>query len=137
MIKVKRPVLIKMILTEKVRTQLQEDYQNRIRRLETEMEQLHFQSKKLLQDAAKKGPEAHKVVYNRLQQEEKARKEKIKQFAELLSQLSVLPEGSEMVHSELETEVEVKVGDRWDKLIGKAEVIVSDGVIVEIRSEGD
>lgn len=136
MVKVKRPVLVKMVLTERLRKQFLHDYQRMIDKYKLEIEQLEFQSKKMLQDAVKKGPEAHKLVYGRLQQEEKSRQDKIKQYTHMISQLQLLPDGSEMLHSELESEVEVRVGDQWDKLMGKTEIIVHDGVIVEIRENG-
>ncbi len=136
MIKVKRPVLVKMIVTERLRKQFLNDYQRMIDKYKLEIEQLQFQSKKMLQDAVKKGPEAHKLVYERLQKEETSRKDKIKQYTDLISQLALLPDGSEMAHSQLESEVEVRVGDHWDKLMGKTEIIVHDGVVVEIREKG-
>lgn len=134
--KVKRPVVVKMVLTERLREKFLNDYQRMIDKYKLEIEQLQFQSKKMLQDAAKKGPEAYKLVYERLQKEEKSRMDKIKQYTDMISQLELLPDGSEMVHSQLESEVEVRVGDHWDKLMGKTEIIVHDGVIVEIRENG-
>lgn len=137
MLKVKRPVIIKLVVTKALRLELEREYEGYIKKYEIEIEQLVFQSKKLLQEALKRGPEAQKLVQERLINEEKARREKIKQYKEMLSQLMHLPDGSEIEHSRLETEVEVNVGDNWDKLIGKNEIIVKDGMVVEIRREGD
>ena len=131
--KIKRPVIVKMVLTDKMRSSLEEEYQNTIQRMEIELEQLEFQSKKMLQDSAKKGPEAYRIVHERLQKEEKSRKDKINHMKELQKQLRLLPEGSEMVHSQVESEVEVNVGDHWDKLMGKTEIIIEDGIVIEIR----
>lgn len=131
--KIKRPVVVKMVLTDKMRLSLEEEYQTTIQRMELELEQLQFQSKKMLQDSAKKGSEAYRIVNERLQKEEKSRRDKINHVKELQKQLSLLPNGSEMVHSHIESEVEVNVGDHWDKLIGKTEIIVEDGIVIEIR----
>jgi len=122
-----------MVLTDKMRSSLEEEYQNTIQRMEIELEQLEFQSKKMLQDSAKKGPEAYRIVHERLQKEGKSRKDKINHMKELQKQLRLLPEGSEMVHSQVESEVEVNVGDHWDKLMGKTEIIIEDGIVIEIR----
>ena len=132
--KIKRPVVVKMVLTDKMRLSLEEEYQKTIQRVQLELEQLQFQSKKLLQDSAKKGPDAYRIVQERLQKEDKSRKEKINQIKELLKQLNILPNGSEMVHSHVESEVEVNVGDHWDKLMDKTEIIVEDGIVIEIRN---
>jgi len=135
-LKLKRTVLLKMILTPDLRKKLQEEYTGYIRKYEVELEQLQFQSKKWLQEASKKGPEAQKIVQERLQKEVAARRDKVKHYKDLLQQLALLPDESEIVHSEMEGEVEVSVGDHWDKLIGKSEVIVRDGIITEIRNGG-
>jgi len=132
-LKIKRPVIVKMVLTDKMRLSLEEEYQSTIQRMELELEQLQFQSKKMLQDSAKKGPEAYQIVQDRLQKEEKSRKDKINHVQELQKQLRLLPNGSEMVHSQVESEVEVNVGDHWDKLMGKTEIIIKDGLVIEIR----
>jgi hypothetical protein len=131
--KIKRPILLKMILTPILRTKLEDEYKSVIRTYEHELEQLDFQSRKLLHDSSKKGSDAHKIIHDRLKHEEKLRKEKIAQHHQLLNQLAKIPEGNEIVHSELEGEVEVKVGERWDKLINKLEIVVKDDMIIEIR----
>ncbi|WP_134700350.1 YlqD family protein [Ammoniphilus sp. YIM 78166] len=134
--KLKRTVLLKMILTPDLREKLLEEYNGYIKKYEVELEQLQFQSKKLLQEALKKGPDAQKVVQERLQKESAARKDKVKHYKEMIHQLALLPDESEILHSELEGEVEVSVGDHWDKLMGKSEIIVRDGIITEIRNGG-
>jgi len=137
MLKIKRPIIVKMVITEQLRTQLEVEYKQSIKKYEMELEQLQFQSKKLLQEAARKGVEAQRLVQDRLTKEEKARKEKIIECKELLSQLALVPDGSEVEYTQLEGEVEVRVGDDWDKLIRRAEIVVKDGIIVEIRNEGE
>jgi len=137
MLKIKRPIIVKMVITEQLRAQLEVEYKQSIKKYEMELEQLQFQSKKLLQEAARKGVEAQRLVQDRLTKEEKARKEKIIECKELLSQLALVPDGSEVEYTQLEGEVEVRVGDDWDKLIRRAEIVVKDGIIVEIRNEGE
>lgn len=135
--KLKRTVLLKMVLTPDLRRKLREEYEGYIRKYEVELEQLYFQSKKWIQEASKKGPDAQKIVQDRLKKEEKARKDKVKQYTEMLHQLSLLPDESEIIHSQLEGEVEVSIGDHWDKLIGKSEIVVRDGIVIEIREGGE
>ncbi|MBP1930762.1 YlqD family protein [Ammoniphilus resinae] len=137
MVKIKRPIIVKMVLTGQVRLQLEKEYKQTIRKYEMELEQLQFQSKKLLQEASRKGVEAQRLVQDRLTKEERVRKEKIVEYKDLISQLALVPDGSEIEYAQLEGEVEVNVGDDWDKLIGSAEIVVKDGIIVEIRNEGE
>jgi hypothetical protein len=131
--KLKRKVVIKAILTEPFRAKLEVEYKEVIQKMELELTQLQFQSKKLLQEASKKGPKAEEIVSDRLLKEEKIRKEKLAQSRELLAQLALIPDGSELEYAELEGEIEVTIGDNWDKLFKKAEIVIKDGFVVEIR----
>ncbi|RKD24179.1 hypothetical protein BEP19_07165 [Ammoniphilus oxalaticus] len=131
--KIKRPVVVKMILTDQLRTRLKGEYEQTIKQVQIELEQLQFRSKKLLQDSAKQGPEAYRIVQERLQKEEQGRRDKLKRAYDLQNQLDLLPDGREIVHSQVESEVEVKIGDDWDKLINQTEIIIKDGIVVEIR----
>jgi hypothetical protein len=133
MMMLKRKVVVKAILTKSFRMKLENEYKDIIQKMELELEQLQFQSKKLLQEALKKGPKAEEIVSDRLLKEEKKRREKLLQSRELLTQLSTIPDGSELEYAELEGDVEVKIGDDWDKLFQKVEIVVQDGLVVEIR----
>lgn len=133
-LKIKRPVTVKTVLTDKLRSNLESEYNQTIHQLQLELEQLRFQSKKLLQNASKKGPDALQAAQERLQKEETRRQDQIDKIHELKNQLQILPNGSEIVQAQAETEVEVKIGDAWDKMMNEAEIIVKDGIVVEIRS---
>ncbi|EMG27011.1 hypothetical protein LFLEISCH_13455 [Listeria fleischmannii subsp. fleischmannii LU2006-1] len=61
------------------------------------------------------------------------RQEKIKLVDFQMEQLSVLPLGSEIRERELETIVDVMVGDKWDENTLNKTIVVTDGVITEIR----
>ncbi|HBI02579.1 MAG TPA: hypothetical protein DDY49_00935 [Paenibacillaceae bacterium] len=133
MITVKRPIKVKMILTEDSRKQLEEEFSSRKKRYELELEQLQFQGKKLLLEAQRRGMEAQEVVQQRMFKEESSRRKKISDLDFQIQQLSVIPDGSEVLYTTVESEIEVKVGDNWDHVINQAEIILLDGVIHEIR----
>lgn len=133
MITVKRPIKVKMILTEDSRNKLKEEFSSRKKRLELELEQLQFQGKKLLLEAQRRGMEAQEVVQQRMFKEESSRRKKISDLDFQIQQLSVIPDGSEVLYTTVESEIEVKVGDNWDQVINQVEIILLDGVIHEIR----
>ncbi|EQC2287776.1 YlqD family protein, partial [Listeria monocytogenes] len=58
-------------------------------------------------------------------------KKKLIQFQ--MEQLEVLELGSEIREREMETIIDVQVGDKWDKSIFDKTIVVKDGIIVEIR----
>lgn len=133
MLTVRRSIKVKMILTEASKRQLEEEFSARKKRYELEMEQLHFQAKKLMVEAQRRGMEAQEVVHQRIFKEESARRKKITDLDFQIQQLSQVPLGSEVLYTTVESDIEVKVGDAWDKIMNQAEIILLDGVIHEIR----
>jgi len=133
MITVKRPIKVKMIITEKSRKQLAEEFISRKKRYELELEQLHFQGKKLLMEAQRRGMEAQEIVQQRIFKEESSRRKKISDLEFQIQQLSQIPNGSEVLYTTVESEVQLKVGDDWDQVINQTEIVLLDGKIHEIR----
>jgi hypothetical protein len=133
MITIRRPVIVKLILTEQTKVKLNQEYKDTIRRLKLEMEQLQFQGKKLMTEAQKKGNEAVKMVQERIGQEHRQRRDKLEMLEQQLEQLEHLDIGSEINHSTVDSECTVQVGDNWEEWIRGNEIIIKDSIIVEIR----
>lgn len=104
-----------------------------IRQLEVELEQLSFERRKLLHRAEKQGREAVQQAEERLQQEVAERQSKIENFKAQYGQIEQLKEGSEIVQSQVESEVTVAVGDNWEELMRETEIVLKDGIVHEIR----
>jgi hypothetical protein len=133
MITIRRPVVVKLVLTEQTKEKLRQEYKDAIRRLKLEMEQLQFQGKKLMTEAQKKGNEAVKLVQDRIGKEHRQRREKVEVLEQQLQQLDELEIGSEIHHGTVESECTVRVGDHWDECMTGTEIIIKDSIIVEIR----
>lgn len=131
--RIRRPVQVKLILTEPTRNRFLGELEEQVKRLRMELEQLQFQGKKLLSDAQRRGPAAVEVVRERLAREERARRERIEALKAQAEQLRVLPEGSEVLYTTVESVVEIRVGDDWNALMQGAEIVLKDGVVVAIR----
>ncbi|WP_255365449.1 YlqD family protein, partial [Brevibacillus sp. SKDU10] len=43
---------------------------------------------------------------------------------------------SELHQQTLKSQVEMKVGDRWNEKMADAEIIIRDGIVIEIRQGG-
>jgi len=131
--RIRRPVQVKLILTEPTRNRFLGELEEQVKRLRMELEQLQFQGKKLLSDAQRRGPAAVEVVRERLAREERARRERIEALKAQAEQLRALPEGSEVLYTTVESDVEIRVGDDWNALMHGAEIVLKDGVVVAIR----
>lgn len=135
--KIIRPVQVKVVLTEGSKKELEMEYKEHLSQLKIELEQLRFQGKKILHDAGKKGADQIRVLQEKLRIEEKKKHEKIEHNEFQIEQLQLLPIGTEILHSTIESEITIKVGDEWDDLMKNAEIIIKDGIIHEIREGRD
>jgi hypothetical protein len=131
--KIIRPVQVKVILTEASKIELEKEYQDRLDQTKIELEQLRFQGKKILHDAGKKGSDQIRVMQEKLRNEEKKKNEQIEHTQFQIEQLQLLPIGTEILHSTVDSEVEINVGDVWEDLMKNGEIIIKDGIIHEIR----
>jgi vacuolar-type H+-ATPase subunit I/STV1 len=122
-------VVIKQVLTEKSKKLLYQKYTEKIHKLEKECAQLQFEQKKV----EKENKFSPSQVRSYFGKEIDKRKEKIKQLQFQRQQLDILPLGSEIKEQELETLVNVEIGDRWDEVAKGKTIIVKDGMIIDIR----
>ena len=127
--KILQTIIVKQILTEASRQKLLDRYKGEKHQLEKECIQLQFEQKKM----EKAGSFPYGQIKKHFEKEQLARKERIGVLEFQISQLHMLPLGSELKESEVQAIVEIKPGDSWDGGLHQEEIIIRDGVIEEIR----
>lgn len=132
MLTITRPVLVKVRVTDQYKKQLAMELQQTVARLELELQQLEFQSKKIL-EVAKKNPAGAEVAVTQIDQEKQKRLDTRCQLLGRIKELGKLVNGSEMLQGKVESFVQVQVGDDWNQIMN-AEIVLEDGKVVEIRA---
>lgn len=127
--KVLQTIVVKQVLTETSKEKIFRKYHSKKLQLQKECDQLRFELKKL-EKAKKLPPETLKRHFD---QEIKVHKEKIKLLDFQIEQLHILPLGSELKETELQSIVEINEGDQWDEFLSGKTIIVKDGIVAEIR----
>ncbi|MFK2824972.1 YlqD family protein [Bacillus sp. B190/17] len=122
-----RTVIVKQILTETMKQSLFSSYQDKKRQLEKEYEQLRFELKK----AERLQQNSRQQTVSFYEKEMKQRLQKIKNVDFQQSQLELLPLGSELKEKELQTLVDINVGDQWEE--AEKTIVIKDGIVIEIR----
>lgn len=122
-------VIVKQILTEKSKNDLLRKYHENRNQLQKESEQLRFEAKKL-ERTKKFQPSSFKKHFEK---EIHKRHEKIKLIDFQIEQLHILPLGSELKEKEVQTLVDVEVGDHWEDIIKNKTILIKDGIVAEIR----
>lgn len=133
MMRIKRPVIVKLLITKQTKQQLLHQCEQSIRQIDLELEQLSFEHRKLLHRAEKQGHKVIQQAEERLQQEVSEREKKMEQLKLQYRQIEQLKEGNEIVKTQVESDVTVQVGDHWEELMQSAEIVLKDGVVHEIR----
>jgi len=132
---VTRPVIIKVVVTEDYKKGLAAQLRESLRRTEIELQRLEFEGRRQLMELEKHHPAGVAAARERLAQEKKKREELRQGLLEKLQLVVQLELGTEVVHGQLESLVEVAVGDSWRRLMA-VEIVVRDGLIVAIREAG-
>ncbi|MFP7477665.1 YlqD family protein [Terribacillus saccharophilus] len=126
--KIIRSLRVDEVITESSKKAIRERLQKTARQLDQECQQLLFEKRKL----EKKQGVSKQDVHKRFQAEIRKREEKAATIAFQLTQLDVLPIGSEIMIQEVEALVEVEVGMKWDELTTK-KIVIQDGIVIRIE----
>lgn len=128
-VKILQTITVKQVLTEKSKEMLLQEYEQKLFQLKKECEQLRFELKKL--ERTKKYSTAN--LLSHFEKEMEFRQEKMKLIEFQTEQLHMLPLGSELKETEVQALVDIKLGDKWDKISNNPTIIIKDGIITEIR----
>ncbi|MFT4413539.1 YlqD family protein [Fredinandcohnia humi] len=127
--KIIQTVAVKQVLTENSKEALIESFLHNKEQLLKECEQLRFELKKM--EKLKKYEPVR--IKSHFTNEIDHRHEKIKQLDIQLEQIHKLPIGSEIKEKEVQSIIEIKVGDNWDDVTKARTIVIKDGIVEDIR----
>lgn len=129
---VKRPVILKNIVTPAFKEQLTKELEHAIHQLQTWLEQDEFQSRRLIAEAQKRDPSRVNQLREEIKQE-RGKQERVKtELGQKLEQVKELETGSIFVSGTYDAPVKIEVGDNIRARLSQAEIIVKDGIVVQI-----
>ena len=134
MIELKRVVMVKAIVTEAFKQNLVKELDRAVSNLDNQASQMEGRSKSYLESLKKKGLMQKAAAFKHQMEDEKARQAAAKSDLMMkIEEAKKLQMGTEFVQGPLEGPVNVRVGDNLYKKVGGAEIIVTDGIVQEIR----
>lgn len=127
-----RPVTVKAIVTDQLKSGLMADLQRAIASAERELQQLEFQGRKLQLECERRNPERLPGLQQQLEGERQKRQTAKTELGQKLRAVEALEIGQEVIHSTAQLLCQVEVGQAWpDSAAG--EIVLQDGVVVAIR----
>ncbi|SHF31902.1 YlqD protein [Desulforamulus putei DSM 12395] len=131
MLTITRPVMVKVRVTDNYKKSLAMELRQTVAKLELELQQIEYQTRKL-QEIAKKNPGAAEAALAQWEQEKQKRLDTRLKLLDKIKEVGKLENGSEVLQGKVESFVQVQVGDDWNRLMS-AEIILVDGKVAEIR----
>ncbi|MGB9552817.1 MAG: YlqD family protein [bacterium] len=129
----KQTVLLKVIVTEEFRKDLLEKLREAVKEIDLGVEQLETQGRRYLLGMDHQNIQQMMALRQEIE-EEKRKQELVKaQLNEKIKEVESLPLGSEYLQGTMEGMVEVRVGDDLFQKVARQEIVIKDGIIVEIR----
>jgi uncharacterized protein with GYD domain len=129
---VKRPVILKNIVTPAFKEQLTKELEYAIRQVETWLQQEEFQSRRLIAEAQKRDPRHVNQFREEIKQEREKQEQVKSNFEQKLEQVKQLENNDIFVSGTYDAPVKIEVGDDIRAKLSQAEIIVKDGVVVRI-----
>ncbi len=129
---IKRPVLVKVKVTEEFKRKMALEIQEAIKKLDSELQQLDFQIKRVVAELEKKNPPGITAARQHFENEKQKRVKAKSNLSEQLKNTGKLALGAEVVQGTLESVTDINVGDDWNDIMG-IEILICDNKIIDIR----
>ena len=133
-IDIKRPVIIKVIMTEQFREQLIKEAEETLARLDENLKIVQAEGKKQLEKLLDTDLDNAKALKNQLNYERERVAQMKSELSLRMTQLEGAEEGDEFPFRVFEGSVQVKVGDNLMEKVSNTEVLIKDWKVVEIRN---
>ncbi len=136
-LQLQRTVTIKVIVTEEFKSYLTAELQKAITNMDMQLKRMEDQGKKLVESLKKQDEEkTKKQVSAVVQQINMDKQQATLAKADLMKKIAEAKElkiGSEFVQGTVNGFVEINKGDNLYKKIGTTEIIIKDGVVLDIK----
>lgn len=132
---VTRPVTLKVIVTEDFKKELETEMSSALERVNSSAQRLQFQMDAYVPELAKTDMNQAVQVRRALEAERQKLNDLKKEINQRMDEARKLEMDSEYERGELQSLVDLKPGDSFEDKMGKAEIVLKDGNIVEIRGE--
>ena len=129
----KRQVVLKAIVTEKLKESLTHEVEEAIAEVQDAQQQLDVQSRRVMLELQRTDLNRAMAFRQQLDAEKRKHSDLKEELDERLKEYQALEMGTEFVRGVLEGQVEVNAGDNLMQKLSKAEILTEDDVIREIR----
>ena len=129
----KREILLKAVVTERLQAELIQSVEEAIQRVEDQQSELDRQSRRLMLELQRTDMNRAMAFRQQLEVEKRKQEDVKAALTEQLKEYRELILGEEFARGTIEGQVEVQVGDNIQEKLGRAEILTKDDIIQELR----
>jgi len=128
------PIAMKSVVTANLRQELTDEIQEGISQMDLEIQQIEFQGRRALSALEREDLKSAMAFRGRIEEEKKKRTDMKSELLAKIEEINALPEGTEIQRGTVQAQVVVAPGTDLAAL-SRSELLIKDGIILEIRSE--
>jgi len=132
-ITIRRPVALQVIVTEEFKEQLVAELQEAADDTQRTIDQMDFQARRYLADLQRTNLQQAMQMRQQIDAERNKQEALKKEFLDRITEAKTLELDTEFPRGTLEGMVEISEGDHLFDKLGKAQVVIKDGAVIEIR----
>jgi len=130
---VKRNVILRSIVTDKLKQELDEELQRAIDEIDQRIQQIDFRTQPYITDLQRTNIQQAMAIRKQVEAEKTKQQQLREQLRQRKEQIQALQNGDEVIRGSLESQVEIEEGDNLTEVLAGVEIITEDDVVVEIR----
>lgn len=130
---IKRNVILRAVVTEKLKQEIDEEFGEAIDELDQRITQLDIGARQYVSELQRTNIQQAISVRQQIEAEKRRYQQAKDRLIQRQRQIEEFELGSEIVRGTLESEVQLKVGDNLQTAVRGVEVIVKDDEVIELR----
>lgn len=133
-IQVTRAIAVRAIVTEELKKELTDELQGLADETQRRIDAMDFEARRYLAELQRTNLTQAMAVRKQIEAEKSKHEGAKKDILERIAEVEKLELGSEFPRMTLEGTVEIAAGDNLYDRLARAEIVIQDGIITEIRN---
>lgn len=130
---IKRDIILRAIVTEGLKNQLDDEFSEAIEQIDQRITQLDVGARQYVTELQRSDIQQAMAVRQQIEAEKRRFRQAKDQLIQRQRQVQELDEGTEIIRATIESFAEVSVGDNIQTALRGVEIVVRDDEVVEIR----
>jgi hypothetical protein len=130
---VRRSIAVQAIVTEKLKEELKAELEEGVETTQRRIDQMDFQSRRFLADLQRTDLTQAMSARRQIEAERRRQEAIVEDLRKQIEEAEKLELGTEFPRGTIEGVVEINQGDDLFKKLGGSQIVVKDGIVVEVR----